>query len=92
MFLFLFSAGKVIGKRGIVICNLKLTTKVDFVGAVQPVGNSLWQPVVIIGKIKHIIAAYNEISRMVYDGIIREISLIHMSYYSLFFYNSYRGR
>eukprot|EP01035_Chromulina_nebulosa_P021529 gene21529-27876_t len=68
-------AGKVIGRKGTVITNLKLTTKVDHVGAVQPVGNSLWQPVVIIGKIKHIIEAYNEISRMVYgevDDVVME--------------------
>ena len=67
---YIFSAGKVIGKRGIVITNLKLATKVDILSAVQPVGNSLWQPIVIVGKIKQIIAAYNEISRMVSGGMI----------------------
>ena len=62
-----------IGKRGIVILNLQRETKVELINALQAVGNSLWVPVVIIGKINPIIAAYNEISRMVLDGIVTKL-------------------
>lgn len=63
-------AGKVIGKKGVVISNLKRETKVELINALQPIGNSLWVPVVILGKFKPITAAYNEISRMVFEGLL----------------------
>jgi hypothetical protein len=62
--------GKVIGKRGVVITNLQRETKAKQINALQPVGNSLWIAVVILGGYKNIIAAYNSISEIVDDGEI----------------------
>lgn len=61
-------AGRVIGKRGIVITNLQRETKAKQINALQPVGNSLWIAVVILGGYKNIIAVYNAISEMVEHG------------------------
>jgi hypothetical protein len=61
-------AGKVIGKRGIVISNLTRETRAKQINALQPVGASLWIAVVILGSYKSIIAAYNAISDIVEEG------------------------
>eukprot|EP01034_Spumella_vulgaris_P029732 gene29732-36826_t len=70
--------GKVIGKRGVVITNLQRETKAKQINALQPVGNSLWIAVVILGGYKNIIAAYNSISEIVddeVDGVVLEFMI-----------------
>lgn len=62
------------------ITNLQRETKAKLINALQPVGGSLWAPVVIIGEWKSITAAYKAISEMVFDGMI--IFLLEMVHFS----------
>ncbi len=62
------SAGRVVGKKGVVISNIKTETKAELINALAPVGESLWVAVVIIGEWKSIIAAYKAVSDIVHGG------------------------
>ena len=52
------------------IMNLQRETRAELINCLQPVGNSLWVPVIVIGRINSIIAAYAEINKIVEEGII----------------------
>ncbi len=67
-FSYLFVAGRVVGKRGVVITNLQRETRAKLMNALSPVGESLWIAVVIIGDWKSIIAAYKAVSEIVSGG------------------------
>ncbi len=65
-----FAAGKVIGKKGVVISNIQREAKVKLINACPAVGNSLWVAIVIVGgDMKYIVKAYQAISEIVSDGI-----------------------
>ncbi|KAJ1438383.1 hypothetical protein B484DRAFT_477169 [Ochromonadaceae sp. CCMP2298] len=61
-------AGRVIGKKGAVITNLLRETRAKQINAMQPVGRSLWLPVVISGEYRHALAAYDAIAEIVEGG------------------------
>lgn len=61
-------AGKVVGKKGIVITNLQRETKAKLINTLSAVGDSLWVAVVIIGEWKSIMSAYKSISDIVHGG------------------------
>lgn len=42
--------GKVVGKQGILISNIKIETGCTLVNAMKPLDSSLWSAIVIIGK------------------------------------------
>ena len=67
-FLSQLAAGRVVGKKGVVISNIKTETKVELINALAPVGDSLWVAVVIIGEWKSILAAYKAVSDIVIGG------------------------
>lgn len=61
-------AGRVVGKKGVVITNLQTETKAKQINALSAVGDSLWVAVVIIGDWKSINAAYKAVSDIVNGG------------------------
>ncbi len=64
----IFLAGRVVGKKGVVITNLQTETKSKQINALSAVGDSLWVAVVIIGDWKSINAAYHAVSDIVNHG------------------------
>jgi hypothetical protein len=69
IFIFLVGvAGKVIGKKGIVITNLMRETQAKLINALQPIGNSLWVAVVIMGEASKCRLAYDAIENLVFQG------------------------
>lgn len=60
--------GKVIGLKGIIISNIETETKCKMIRALKPVGQSLWNAVVILGEAMRCQAAYNEVARIVNNG------------------------
>ena len=62
------AAGKVIGKKGIVVSNIKRETQASLITAMKPVGNSLWIAVVILGGLESISGAYYAVATIVEDG------------------------
>eukprot|EP00601_Ochromonadales_sp_CCMP2298_P025134 CAMPEP_0173274048 /NCGR_PEP_ID=MMETSP1143-20121109/2235_1 /TAXON_ID=483371 /ORGANISM="non described non described, Strain CCMP2298" /LENGTH=181 /DNA_ID=CAMNT_0014210839 /DNA_START=39 /DNA_END=581 /DNA_ORIENTATION=- len=67
-------AGRVIGKKGAVITNLLRETRAKQINAMQPVGRSLWLPVVISGEYRHALAAYDAIAEIV-EGEVDDVVL-----------------
>jgi hypothetical protein len=61
-------AGKVIGKKGLQVENLKRETHVSCISAMKPVGSSLWAAVVIMGPPEPAFAAYEAIAEIVENG------------------------
>lgn len=61
-------AGRVVGKRGVVITNLQRETRTKLMNALSPVGDSLWIAVVILGDWKSIASAYKAVSDIVSGG------------------------
>lgn len=59
---------KVIGKKGIVVSNIKRETQASLITAMKPVGNSLWIAVVILGGLESISGAYYAVANIVEDG------------------------
>ena len=63
-------AGKVIGKKGVVISNIQREARVKLINACPPIGKSLWVAIVILGSdVKCILKAYRAISEIVSDGM-----------------------
>lgn len=60
--------GRVIGLKGIVISNIETETKCKMIRALKPVGQSLWNAVVILGEALRCQTAYNEVARIVNNG------------------------
>ncbi len=63
-----FPAGRVIGKKGMVITNLQRESKARVINALPRVGESLWIAVVIIGDFKTVFDACKAITEIVEDG------------------------
>lgn len=61
--------GKVIGVKGIIISNLTHETQCRFIKALQPVGDSLWVAVVMMGEPERCLAAYNAIAKLVFNEV-----------------------
>jgi rRNA processing protein Krr1/Pno1 len=61
-------AGRVVGKKGVVITNIQRETRVKQMNALSAVGESLWIAVVMIGDWKNITAAYKAVSDIVSGG------------------------
>lgn len=61
-------AGRVVGKKGVVITNIERETRSKLVNALSPVGSSLWIAVVIIGDFRSICSAYKAVSDIVLGG------------------------
>ena len=57
-----------IGKKGIVISNIKRESQVSFITAMQPVGDSLWTAVVMLGTAAAVFTAYKAIANLVDNG------------------------
>lgn len=62
------AAGKIIGKRGIVVTNLKRETQASFITALKPVGGSLWTAVIVLGTLESVSATYDAIANIVDNG------------------------
>jgi len=56
--------GKVIGLKGVIITNLTRETQCKFIKALQPVGDSLWLAVVMMGEPEQCLAAYTAIAKV----------------------------
>ncbi len=61
--------GKVIGVKGIIISNLIHETQCRFIKALQPVGDSLWVAVVMMGEPERCLSAYNAIAKLVFNEV-----------------------
>lgn len=71
-------AGRVVGKKGVVITNLQRETQTRLINALQPVGSSLWVAVVIIGESPNVLKAYKAVSDIVIgevDGVVAEFTI-----------------
>eukprot|EP01040_Poterioochromonas_malhamensis_P001151 gene1151-1222_t len=84
-------AGRVVGKRGVVITNLQRETRAKLMNALSPVGESLWIAVVIIGDWKSIIAAYKAVSEIV-AGEVDDVVLEFLINYRKLFFLYRRGK
>ena len=62
-------AGKVIGKKGIVIANLQRETQTSLMTVMKVVKNSLWVPLVILGSMESVSAAYEAAASIVDNGL-----------------------
>lgn len=62
------SAGKIIGKSGSIVNNIKQKTKARFINAQPAVTGSLWVAVVVIGEWPSIVGAYEALSELVDGG------------------------
>jgi rRNA processing protein Krr1/Pno1 len=62
-------AGRVVGRKGVVITNLQTETKARQINALSAVGDSLWVAVVIMGDWKSVTAAYYAVSEIVNGGM-----------------------
>lgn len=79
-------AGKVIGKKGDVVSRIMKETHVLKICALNPVGNSLWVAIDIIGQPSAISLAYKSILDMVQevDGVIIEFPIQRGKHFFLF--------
>eukprot|EP01033_Poteriospumella_lacustris_P008960 gene8960-6437_t len=68
------SAGKIIGKSGSIVNNIRQKTKARVINAQPAVTGSLWAPVVVIGEWASIVSAYGALSELV-DGEIDDVVL-----------------
>ena len=62
-------SGKVIGVKGIIISNITRETQCRFIKAMQPVGDSLWCAIVIMGEPDRCLIAYQAIAKMVFHEV-----------------------
>lgn len=62
------SAGKIIGKSGSIVNNIRQKTKARVINAQPAVTGSLWAPVVVIGEWASIVSAYGALSELVDGG------------------------
>jgi len=62
-------SGKVIGVKGIIISNITRETQCRFIKAMQPVGDSLWCAIVMMGDPDRCLVAYQAISKMVFHEV-----------------------
>lgn len=71
------SAGKVVGKKGVIISNIKLETKAKLLESRLAVGDSLWSPVIIHGESDCVKAAHDAVSKIVggeVDDVVAEFA------------------
>ena len=61
-------AGRVVGKKGVVIANIQRETQLRLMNALQPVGSSSWVSVVMIGEALKVQVAYNAVADIVQNG------------------------
>eukprot|EP01040_Poterioochromonas_malhamensis_P024216 gene24216-29909_t len=66
--------GKIIGKSGSIVNNIRQKTKARVINAQPAVTGSLWAPVVVIGEWASIVSAYGALSELV-DGEIDDVVL-----------------
>ena len=62
-------SGKVIGVKGIIISNITRETQCRFIKAMQPVGDSLWCAIVMMGDPERCLVAYQAIAKMVFHEV-----------------------
>ena len=61
-------AGKVVGKKGVIISNIKENSRLTSLEAKRSVNDSLWSPIMMQGDFRAVKSAFEMISKIV-DGI-----------------------
>ena len=61
-------AGKVVGKKGLIISNIKAESKLSSLEAKKAEGESLWSPILMQGDFRAIKIAYEAVAKIV-EGI-----------------------